>query len=92
MNNELFKKFLAPFVENAVRDIGGLDKVREMHTQMSMTSFISGWVCGTVIGVRCIHSWRDPSTVGEITSLTQEEIRRIFDFVRLRLESESTTS
>lgn len=95
MNNERFKEFIAPIVDHVIGFLGGVDEVREMHTMVSMTPFVSGWVCGTILCMpdftKQFVKWRGltgPHKLG----FTLEEIRRIHDFVRLRLESESTTS
>jgi predicted protein tyrosine phosphatase len=99
MNNDKFKAFLGPIVEHTIKDLGGIDKVREMHAMVSMTSFVTGYVCGTVVWTQQnllrIRPWNDVAddrANAPTITLTQEEIRRTFDFVRLRLESESTTS
>ena len=37
MNNTAFKTFLTPYLKDAIDNLGGLTKVRELHAQMSMT-------------------------------------------------------
>lgn len=95
MNNDVFKKFIDKHTETALASLGGLAKVREMHTQMPMTPFVAGYVVGAI----CTNArdsvvrakWRDDPT-SVLVAMTQEEIRRVFDYVRVRLETESTTS
>lgn len=91
MNNEIFKKVIKLYVDDAIEDLGGIDKVRAQHEQWSMVSFIAGYVVASVNREdNDAAIWRDPVTVFD--KLNQEEIRRVFDFVRLRLESDSATS
>lgn len=95
MNNEVFKKFIDRHLDAAIVSLGGMVKVREMHAQMPMTPFVAGYIVGAV----CTNAnefvvrakWRDDPT-SVLVAMTMEEIRRVFDYVRLRLETESTTS
>lgn len=95
MNNQLFKQFVSRFLDAAVDLLGGVAKVRELHE--TVPAFVAGYVCGMIDHAQrgIIAYWRDDD--GERSppgfhKLTQEEIRRVHDFIRLRLETESTTS
>jgi hypothetical protein len=88
MNSDIFKKFLSAHVERAVVELGGLARVREIpHAE----AIILGWICC------CIHNtpslareWRnDDSPLGGILP---SELRRAQDYIRLRIETESSTA
>jgi hypothetical protein len=88
MNSEVFKRFLVPHVDAAICELGGLARVRDMpHGQ----EIILGWVCA------CLHAtpprertWRnDDDPRGGILS---NELRRAQDHIRLRIETDSSTS
>jgi hypothetical protein len=96
VNNDLFKKFIAPFVHEMIERLGRHGDVSEMHAQMPepIVHFIAGGVYGLIseAGVTATP-WRDePLTPGAKLNLSQEEVRRTLDFVRLHLETWSATS
>lgn len=76
-----FKKSVGVQLDIALLDNGGVKRVCEMHRLMpGMIDFIAGWVGARLAGK------------GGRAQLSQEEIRRLYDLVRLRIESESTSS
>lgn len=82
-----FKAEIAPHLETAIEANGGVERVRKIYGMMnSVIDFLAGWTSGAVLGAR--HAL-DRANVKQ---LTHEETRRIYDLVRLRLESASTTS
>lgn len=81
-----FKKLIAPMVDGAIEDNGGIEAVRKVHAMMpSLTDFLAGWVARTYWGAF-------PAAGINERKLTQEQVRRIYDLVRLRLDTESLTS
>lgn len=99
MNNDKFKKFIAPLLDEIIIKLGGLDHVRELHKQMPehIIHFVAGGVYGFVAKsyFAKVPDWRDgvsPFLIREHFVLNQEEIRRTLDLVRLRLETESASS
>lgn len=91
MNNERFKSFISPHVADVCDrlELGQLEGLPEQ-----IVHFVAGSVYGIVLEARIPSApWRDePLTHGAYVILNQEEIRRTLDFVRLRLETGSTTS
>jgi len=87
-----FKKFLKAWTDEAIKANGGIDNVREMHHSMDMARFLTGWVCGSVYAYmpQCRRNWED--TPSNDPHYTLEEVRRISDYVRLTIETESTTA
>jgi hypothetical protein len=92
MRTEDFKKFLRSWTSEAIKANGGIEAVREMHRSMDMVRFLTGWVCGRVYAYmpECRRNWED--TVSRDQNYTLEEVRRVADYVRLAIETESTTS
>lgn len=101
MNNDLFKPFIRPIIERAIDQLGGIEKVQRMFEQLQepMLYFIAGAAHARMLSVIAltevepsaqhrITPWRDGKTIDH----TPEEIRRILDLVRLRLETGSATS
>jgi hypothetical protein len=87
MDVEAFKKEVRPCIEVAINANGGIDKVREMFRSMpSMVDFIAGWVAGSLRPVQADRAMTPHQRY------TLEETRRIYDLVRLRIYSESSTS
>jgi hypothetical protein len=81
-----FKTEVKPRLESAIDANGGIDRVRRVYGMMnSLVDFIAGWVCGLVLVERQRFN-------GLHACLSHEETRRIYDLVRLRLESASSTS
>lgn len=106
MNNDIFKKFVAPFVDEMIEALGGAARARDLHAQLpdAIIHFVAGGVFGLVAkaGFR-FAGWRSSVEADvaymesihadrRVVVLNQEEIRRVLDLVRLRLETESTTS
>lgn len=103
MNTDKFKKFIAPFLDEMIVKLGGLDHVRDLHTQMPehIIHFVAGVVFGLVAkgSFAVVPQWRyegsPPHTATDLRDhvvLNQEEIRRTLDLVRLRLETASASS
>ena len=87
MDVENFKREVRPCIEVAIRANGGIDRIREMQRAMpAIIDFIAGWVAGSLRPVRGDHM------LVEHQHYNQEELRRIYDLVRLRIEAESSTS
>ena len=79
-----FKAEVRPWLESAIERNGGIERVRKIYGLMSgATDFIAGWTAGMVTRERRLTGRSD---------LSHEEIRRIYDLVRLRIDSESSTS
>lgn len=91
MNNERFKAFISPHVIDVMERLH-VAQMNELPEQI--VHFVAGAVFGIVLEARVTNApWRDESlTRGVYVVLSQEEIRRTLDFVRLRLETGSTTS
>ena len=103
MNNEKFKQFIVPFLDEMIVKLGGLDHVRELHKQMPehIIHFVAGGVYGLVAkgSFAAVPHWRYDGSqrrpdqdYRDHVVLNQEEIRRTLDLVRLRLETASATS
>lgn len=91
MNSEKLKQYVSVTVNDVSSYLGGIEKVREMHRSMNMVQFISGWLCGLVVTVPGLTMlWREGER--SAVALTQEEIRRITDYVRLVIDTGSTGS
>jgi hypothetical protein len=96
VNNEKFKEFIAPLLDKIIGDLGGLRDVQAMFEQLPEQTIY--FVAGAIYGLayekyRQTHYawWRDgPQTT--FVSLTHEERRRMLDYVRLRIETESGSS
>jgi hypothetical protein len=86
MDVEKFKSQVRPVLEAVIAGNGGIDHVREIHRAMpSFVDFLAGWVAGAM----------RPFTMNDLTNhnrYSQEELRRLYDLVRLRLDTESSTS
>lgn len=81
-----FKKLIGGMIDTAVAEMGGIAKARQAYEQMpSVKDFIAGWVVRDLWIHRqaALHPRRMANT---------EETRRILDLVRLRLDTESSTS
>lgn len=96
MNNDLFKDFIRPLINEMIYRLSTQGDVNEMHAQMpeAIVHFIAGGVYGLVDAFQYQQApWREePLTRGAYLNLTQEEVRRTLDLVRLRFETGSTTS
>lgn len=97
MDTERFKAEVAPHLETALVDNGGADRVRKIYGLMSgVIDFIAGWTCCAVVharrnrSVQFVRAARGEPDLGE--DLSHEEIRRIYDLTRLRLDTGSSTS
>lgn len=95
MNNEIFKKFIVPFVRAMLDDVG-FERVAEMHGKLGepICYFVAGGVFGLVTKANVDDApWRsEPLTRGACLVLNQEEIRCTLDVIRLILETGSLTS
>jgi len=82
-----FKLIINREIDFAIQENGGLDFVRDAVTMgvTGMVEFVAGWVARSY----WIH--RQASLLKRMR-LTQEEIRRVHDLVRLKLDTGSTTS
>lgn len=91
MNSDRFKSFISPHVLDVCDrlDVAAMSELPE-----GIVHFVAGAVYGIVLEARIPYAtWRDePLTHGAYVILNQEEIRRTLDFIRLRLETGSTTS
>ena len=91
MDSEPFKKFLAPYYDVAISKLTSVFRGADLNDHLS---FIVGFICGSALTVASeetiIAEWRDGSQA--LGTFTSEEIRRVFDYVRLRLETGSATS
>ena len=92
-----FKAEVKPHLEAAIVANGGIERVRKIYGMMGgVVDFLSGWIAGGVIvdrrnkAIGIVRAARGEPELPE--DLSHEEIRRIYDLVRLRLDSESTTS
>lgn len=101
MNNERFKRFIGRFVDDMLDHMGGEQSVRETYklTLNEITHYIAGGVFGLVLASArgVVPFWRDDVKedymyAGVHLVLNQEEVRRVLDLVRLRLETGSATS
>jgi len=87
MDADQFKKEVKPCIDVAINANGGIDRVREVHRSMpSIIDFISGWVAGSLRPAQAERLFTPH------LRYSQEELRRIYDLVRLRIEAESSTS
>lgn len=87
MDTEQLKAEVAPHLDEAINDNGGIERVRKIYGMMPATiDFIAGWTCHGVLAARRKQPDRWPP------GLTHEEIRRIYDLVRLALDTGSSTS
>jgi hypothetical protein len=94
MNNDLFKEFIKPHFQDVVIMLGGITVLREQYNMMpAIHPFLAGFVCGFAIcrGSLQAAPWREPADRA-LGQFTQEETRRVFDYIRLQLETESATS
>ena len=92
MNNEVFKKFIEPYYDFAVQDIGP-QVIKLIGTVDHGVPFVAGHIVGQIgseLTEGLAADWRDSRQV--LDRLTHEEVRRVFDYVRLRLETGSATS
>lgn len=94
MNNEIFKKFIEPYFALAVSK---LTPVFSGTDPLDHLTLIVGFICGsalTVASEEVIYAdWRDGGPRQQSLGVfTHEEVRRIFDYARLRLETGSATS
>lgn len=89
MNDEetkAFKQLIGGMISTAVEEMGGIAAVRDRYKLMpGQVDFIAGWV---------VHSlWcHRQAALERRRTANQEETRRIYDLVRLRLESESNSA
>ena len=91
MDTVAFKLAVKPHLEAAIEANGGLDRIRKLYSAMpGIIDFIAGWTARAL--------WDDEGTPScyrfeeHEPRLTLEEIRRIYDLVRLAIDTESTTS
>ena len=83
MDTEALKKEVRPHLEAAIEANGGIERVRKIYGMMTgVIDFVAGWTAARIVQSRLSHE----------NKLTHEEIRRVYDLVRLRLDSESSTS
>lgn len=93
MDTEAFKKYVSPHLEAAITANGGIERVRRIYGLMSsVTDFLAGWTCSNVLRGRAMADAFLQRPSGVAVDLTHEEVRRIYDLVRLRISSESSTS
>jgi len=88
MNSDIFKKFLARHVDRAIEELGGLERVRAIpHVE----AIVLGWVCCCIYTSPAYErTWRnDDDPAG---GFLPGELRRAQDYIRLRIETQSTTS
>lgn len=87
MDSDHFKRFVAPYLTTSIDRMGGIDHVRELSRELPEQTiyFVAGVTYGLING-----SWRDKR--GGSDMFSHEEMRRLLDLVRLRLETESTSS
>ncbi len=89
MNDEetkAFKRLIGSMIDLAISEMGGITTVRERYKLMpGQVDFISGWIV-------CRLWLHRQAELREPRLANQEETRRIYDLVRLRLESESNSA
>lgn len=80
-----FKILINGFINLAIEDNGGTAYVDKAYAMMpSILDFMAGWVA-------CRYTlWLQASLMNR--RATQEELRRMYDLVRLRLDTGSATS
>lgn len=87
MDTEAFKKEVKGHLVAAIEDNGGIDHLRKTHGLMpAIVDFIAGWTA------KSVQTGRRSFTQSTTRDLNQEEIRRIYDLVRLQLDTGSATS
>jgi len=96
MDSEAFKKEIKPHIDSAIEANGGIERVRKIQGLMtSIIDFIAGWVAGSVLATRRSKAAQLVAAAhGTVmkNDLSHEEVRRIYDLVRLVLTTESLTS
>jgi len=94
VNNDVFKTFITPFVDDMIEQAGGFEVVRDNYKRLpdAISHFIAGGVFGLVRQASVPMLWRDKFIPKGAIILNQEEIRRVLDLIRLMFETESTTS
>lgn len=83
-----FMREIEPFLDHAVRQCGGVADLTERSRAVPGTvTFVAGYVCGMIAYQRYVRAWSDRSGTASIadTGLTQDEIRRVHDVVRLAI-------
>lgn len=93
MNTEQLKIEVAQQLDRAIADNGGIERVRKIYGMMSsVIDFIAGWTCSAVLADRRAKALAVKDRWPEAPTLSHEEIRRIYDLVRLALDTGSSTS
>jgi hypothetical protein len=88
MDSDRFKRLVAPYLTASIDRMGGIDRVRMLSRELPEQTiyFVAGVTFGLI----------DTGTVNEARPHfgldSHEEMRRLLDLVRLRLETESSTS
>ena len=88
MDSDRFKRLVAPYLTASIDRMGGIDRVRVLSRELPEQTiyFVAGVTYGLI----------DTGTVNETRPHfgldSHEEMRRLLDLVRLRLETESSTS
>jgi hypothetical protein len=83
MDSDLFKRVVASYLTESIDRMGGIDRVRELSRELPEQTiyFVAGVTYGLIDGG------------AESFGLdAHEEMRRLLDLVRLRLETESASS
>lgn len=93
MDSERFKRFVAPYLTASIDRMGGIDRVRELSRELPEQTiyFVAGVTYGLLINTDQA-AWRDKHGGSDTMLFSHEEMRRLLDLVRLRLETESSTS
>jgi hypothetical protein len=94
VNNDKFKEFIAPLLDRAVDLLDGIRSVQLMFETLPEQTiyFVAGILHGLALSnpQRCA-TWRDEET-STLYNFSHEEKRRMLDYVRLRIETGSSTS
>jgi hypothetical protein len=93
MDTEQLKIEVAQHLDAAITENGGIERVRKIYGLMSgVIDFIAGWTCARVLADRRTKALAIKDRWPEAPTLSHEEIRRIYDLVRLALDTGSSTS
>jgi hypothetical protein len=82
MDSDHFKRIAAPYLTAAIDRMGGIDRVRELSRDLPEQTIY--FVAGVTYGLAA----NDARPRFD----SHEEMRRLLDLVRLRIETESTSS
>jgi hypothetical protein len=88
MDSDRFKRLVAPYLTASIDRMGGIERVRDLSRGLPEQTiyFVAGATYGLIDTVTI-------NEAGPRFSLdSHEEMRRLLDLVRLRLETESSTS